>query len=149
MEEKKQSLVWYIPVGTTESALQCDFPALSEWRCFLWDICDYMAFFIQAAVLLPSSSLGYQPAVNSKKQRWQGRGPDFICDVFVEEEWRPFWFLPDLGRFLVTWTALRGGDRRKGNYRSVCPGLERGKHWFYCTDDSGCKLSSICALYGC
>lgn len=67
----------------------------SDGRCFLWDICEFMIYFfflIWATVLLPSSSLGYQPAVNSRKQRWQGRDPDFVCDVFWRKSRDPVGF---------------------------------------------------------
>lgn len=45
-----------------------------------------------ATVLLPSSSLGYQPAVNSRKKGGKGRGPDFVCDVFWKKSRDPVGF---------------------------------------------------------
>lgn len=52
----------------------------------------FFFFLIWATVLLPSSSLGYQPAVNSRKQMWQGRGLDFVCDVFWRKNREPVGF---------------------------------------------------------
>lgn len=140
-----------VPLGK-DSALQSDFPALAE-KDASYGTSVAIWFCIQATVLLPYPSLGYQPAANPRKRRRQAAGglPILFAVVFGRRVETLLVFacsgqIPSGLQSVVWWHHGDCRNRQKGNCRNLRSGLERCKRCVHCAEGRGCKLSSTCAL---